>query len=140
MPLQHIDPMMIVKNVKRTADWYQDVLGFKVEMLMPEQGKPSFARLARDETATMFTGGSDVMTGKAAPKSMVEAVGTRNAQKVVSLYIRTNNLRTEFNRAKRKGAKITLEPVTQPYGMREFWMRDPNGYDVVVGAEVGGRR
>ncbi len=37
---------------------------------------------------------------------------------------------------KRKGAKISLELVEQPYGMLEFEMKDPDGYAVGVGQEI----
>ena len=59
MPLKYIGPLVVVKNVKRTAPWYQDALGFKPEMFMPD--------------------------GKGATKAVLNAVGTRAAPKVVSL-------------------------------------------------------
>ena len=58
MPLEYIDPLFVVKNVKRTAQWYQDAPGFQPEMFMPD--------------------------GKGPTKAVLNAVGTRAAPKVVS--------------------------------------------------------
>ena len=39
----------------------------------------------------------------------------------------------EYSRA---GAKITQEPHVQPYGIRDFHLRDPNGLVLICGQDV----
>jgi len=36
----------------------------------------------------------------------------------------------------RAGAKITREPHVQPYGIRDFHVRDPNGLVLIFGQDV----
>lgn len=135
--MKWVDPSIVVKNVARSADWYQRMLGLKVEMMMPDKKKPAFARLTNGEIALMISDGSDPFSGKAAPKLTTEAVSARKAQRVVSFYFRTDEgIEALYRAVKRKGAKISMELADQPYGMREFAMKDPDGFEVSVGQSI----
>jgi uncharacterized glyoxalase superfamily protein PhnB len=37
-----------------------------------------------------------------------------------------------------KGADVVCEPEDQPYGMREFWVRDPDGHILIFGHNIEG--
>jgi len=114
------------------------MLGLKAEMILPDKKKPTFARLTNDAgVAVMISDGGDAMTGKRATKSVSEAISARKAQRVVSIYYRVDeDIKKLYTSVKRKGAKISLELVEQPYGMLEFEMKDPDGYAVGVGQEI----
>lgn len=87
--------------------------------------------------AIMLSDGSDMATGKKAPQAIANAIAAHQAQKVVDLYFRVDrDINKLMQSAKRKGAKVTRGLANQPYGMREFTMRDPDGYLVTVGQEL----
>jgi uncharacterized glyoxalase superfamily protein PhnB len=139
--ITQVDVHIRVKNVTRSIEWYQRMLGFKVATAMPDRTRPSFVRLKQpdQEWALMISDGSDFLTGKAPPKATQDAVSARKAQRVVSLYFWGDlDVKRAHASAKRKGAKITQDVTDQPYGMREFEMQDPDGYRVGVGSVIAG--
>ena len=139
-----IDPYIRVQNVSRSADWYKRMLGMQIEMAMPDEKKPAFVRMNSgnpDGVALMISDGSDPMSGKKAPASVTSAMAARKAQKVVSFYFRVDKkIDTLFESAKRKKVKIDQPIMNMDYGMREFSMRDPDGYLVSVGQARAVRR
>jgi uncharacterized glyoxalase superfamily protein PhnB len=135
--VKFVDPNIRVKNVARAADWYRRMLGLKVEMAVPDKKKPAFARLTNGQIALMISDGSDPFSGKPAPKLTAEAITARKAQRVVSFYFRVDDgIDALYRSVKRKGARISMELADQPYGMREFAMKDPDGYEVAIGQPV----
>lgn len=138
--LQQLDVTIITKNVPRSAEWYQRMLGLKVEMAVPDKKKPSWVRLKASPTgpAVMIGDGVDPFTGKKATKTTLEAVAARKAPKVISFYFTVDaDIAKLYSSVKRKGAKITQELIQQQYGMTDFEMQDPDGYVVGVGMVTG---
>ena len=103
--LLSISPQITVRNVKRTADWYRDVLGFKLDVAMPDQRRPAFAIIKRDQVMLLLTDGSDPFEGKAPRAAVRNAVRTRVPQKVVSFYLETSHLAAEHRRVQRAGSQ-----------------------------------
>ena len=134
----YVDPHIRVKNVSRSADWYKRMFGLKVGMAMPDNKKPAFVRLINQkDAAVMISDGADTTTGRKAPKAIVDAVAARKAQRVVSFYYRVDrDIDALFVSVKRKGAKVVSPIQDMPYGMREFTIHDPDGYEVGVGQEI----
>ena len=131
------DPYIRVKDVKRSADWYKRLLGFETGMAMPNKSKPTFVRLiAPGGAAIMIGDGGDAMSGKKPAATVRKAISARNAQRVVSLYLRVDSGINALYESTRKRAKVVQPLTTQPYGMREFALRDPDGYEVGIGMEV----
>ncbi len=131
------DPYIRVKNVKRSADWYKRLLGFETGMAMPNKSKPTFVRLISPGGAAIMIGdGGDATSGKKAPANVKKAISARNAQRVVSLYLRVPHGINALYESTRKRAKVVQPITTQPYGMRDFSIRDPDGYEVAIGMEV----
>ena len=132
-----VDPYIRVKNVARSVDWYQRMLGMQIEMAVPDKKNPAMVRMNAgnpDGVALMIGDGSDPMSGKKAPASVTSAIASRKAQKVVSFYFRVDKkIDSLFESAKRKKAKIDQPIMNMDYGMREFSMVDPDGYLVGVG-------
>ena len=139
-----IDPFIRVKNVARSVDWYNRMLGMEIEMAMPDKKNPTFVRLNAgdpDGVALMISDGSDPMSGKKAPASVTSAIAARKAQKVVSFYFRVDKkIDALYESAKRKKAEIDQPITNMDYGMREFSMVDPDGYLVAVGQPRAVRR
>lgn len=138
--VRQIDSYIRVKDVARSADWYKRMLGLKVAMAMPNQKNPSFVRLNGGDAssfAIMIGDGSDPVSGKKASKSVSSAISARKAQHVVSLYITVDQDVDGLHASmKRRRVKIDSSPEDMPYGMREFRVRDPDGYEVAIGREI----
>ena len=133
-----IDPWIRVKNVGRSAEWYRRMLGFQVEMAIPDAKSPRFVRLSNGDAALMISDGSDAMSGKRAPKATVEAIAARKVPRVISFYFRVDDgVDALYRSVRRKGAKIVQPPTDQPYGERDIILKDPDGYEVGVGQPLG---
>jgi len=132
-----IDPYIRVKDVKRSADWYKRTLGFEATTAMPNKSKPTFVRMESPTGAAIMIGdGGDAMSGKKPAANVRKAISARKAQQVVSLYLRVPRGINALYDTCRKRAKVVQPLTTQPYGMRDFSVRDPDGYEVGVGMEV----
>jgi hypothetical protein len=111
--------MIHVSNVQATVDWYRDI-GFTVNNTYDDEcGGLSFAVLSFGSTQVMFNSG-----GHSSPHHRRE----------VDLYIHTTGVDDRF-------AKLTdqIEVIEGPhdmfYGMREFLIRDLNGFWITFGEE-----
>lgn len=54
------------------------------------------------------------------------------------MSIEVDDLNEAFARARRLGAEITYGPVTEPWGVRRFYLRDPAGHLVNILCHDGG--
>ena len=135
--LTYVDPYIRVKDVARSADWYKRMLGFQIAMAMPNKKSPSFVRMHaggdQDGVALMIGDGGDAISGKKATALTRAAISSRKAQRVVTFYYRVDrNIDDFFASVKRKKAKVTSPIQDMEYGMREFTIRDPDGYDITI--------
>ena len=122
MRLTGLIPMLEVDDLGLTIDFYSTVLGFECAGRYPDEGNPGWALLKRDDVEIMFT--------------------VRNAHSKVekpvmtgSLYIHPDNVNEVWDLLK---DKVTIEyPIEDfDYGMREFAIRDCNGYLIQFGQGI----
>ncbi|MCF6189826.1 MAG: hypothetical protein L3J51_05075 [Cocleimonas sp.] len=52
-----------------------------------------------------------------------------------TLYLRTDDADAQYNSLKDK-VDVIQEPITRFYGMREWYMKDPDGYILCFGQEL----
>lgn len=133
-----VDPGIVVKDVAKSTAWYVKMLGFKVEMAMPNAKQPAFTRLGNGSVSIMFSDGTDVFAAKPkVPAAVARALASKHAPHVVDFYLRVEDgIDALYRSVKRKGAEIERAPMDQPWGMRDFVMRDPDGFRVAVGQEI----
>ena len=122
MRLTDLTPMLEVENVATTIDFYSTILGFECAGKFPDQGDPHWALLKRDNVEIMFT-------ARNAHSTIEKPVMTG------SLYINPNNVDEAWELLK---DKVAIEyPIENfDYGMREFAIRDFNGYLIQFGGEI----
>lgn len=122
MKLLMMRPMLETENLKQTIDFYNQLLGFACKSCFPDFENPEWASLERNGIELMFS--------------------VRNAHSVVekatmtgSLYFNTENVDETWNELK---DKVAIEyPIENfDYGMREFAIRDCNGYLLQFGQEI----
>lgn len=109
---ERIVPMIHVPDVRVTVDWYVDI-GFKIVDTYDDGGDGlSFAILKLGNSEVMFNQGGQSSTQR---------------RREVDLYIYTEILDELFDRLKDR-VEVVEPPHDQFYGMREFIIRDINGF------------
>ena len=111
--------MIHVPDVRATVDWYTSI-GFKVVRQNEEDGEINWAKLTFGNSEVMFQSG-----GKASTEHRRE----------VDLYITTENVDEVYRRFKDR-VQIVKDPHDTFYGMREFIIRDFNGFWITFGQPI----
>jgi catechol 2,3-dioxygenase-like lactoylglutathione lyase family enzyme len=107
-------PVLHVGDVKATASWYRDVLGFKWDF-----GDAEYAVVWRDNSAIHFARGS----GGPLPSG-------------IHLFQWIRDVDAYHGEVRERGAEVVEKPTDRPYHIREFTVRDPNGIDIIFGQEI----
>jgi len=115
-----VTPMIHVPDVGKAVEWYQSI-GFVVTSTYEDDGEINFATLSLDQGEIMLNAGGRPST---------------QDRREVDLYVHTENIGELFQRLKdrveiREGLHDTF------YGMREFIVRDLNGFWITFGESVG---
>lgn len=107
-------PCLQVDDMRRTLDFYVDVLGFSQTGYYPIESEPIRTEVRRDDVALIFYTES------------IHGLGDRPVQSGL-LYIfpeSVDRLAAEF----RGKVPFLWGPEETEFGVREFAIRDPNGY------------
>jgi hypothetical protein len=105
-------PVLHVPDVSATAAFYRDQLGFTWDF-----GDETYAVVWRDNSAIHFVRDKDGPRG-------------------VHLFQWVKNVDAYYREIVDRGAKEAAEPADQPYGIREFGVRDINGVGIVFGQDI----
>lgn len=105
-------PVLHVANVKTTAAFYRDALGFTWDF-----GDETYAVVWRDNSAIHFVKDAGTPTG-------------------VHLFQWVKDVDAYFKEIVGRGAEVAMEPTDQLYGIREFGVRDINGVRIVFGQNI----
>lgn len=120
MTLKKLTPNLMVEDVQQTLAFYQDVLGFKVSMTLPDQPPFNFAIVQRDEVEFMFQSRSSLSEN--VPALTGHPIGASQ-----TFYIEVEGLKKLYE-ALREQVDIVVDLHTTFYGTQEFYFRDMNGY------------
>jgi predicted enzyme related to lactoylglutathione lyase len=106
-------PVLHVPNVAATAAFYRDMLGFTWDF-----GDDTYAVVWRDNSAIHF------VRDEASPKG-------------IHLFQWVKDIDGYHRELIARGAEVAAEPTDQPYGIREFGVRDINGVGIVFSQDIG---
>jgi len=131
MRLRKLTPNFSVHDVSASVKYYQDALGFKLEMAVREGltsiedsiadgHKYAYAMVSRDDVYIMF------LQSDSFRKDIPELSGTPQGASVL-FYIDVNNIDDVYGNIKQH-TEIMKPLETTWYGMREFYIKDCNGY------------
>lgn len=117
--LKTLIPMLSVTDLKRTTAFYCNDLGFTVvnTATMPGETEPVWVMLRRDGVSLMFN----------FPGSYIETDLPRRAKDFQIYYAYPDDVMALHAEWRAKGVPVGDLRVTT-YGMREFELRDPDGY------------
>ena len=104
--------MLHVPDVAATAAFYRDVLGFTCDF-----GDDRYAVVGRDNSGIHF-------------------VRDQGPPRGVHMFQWVNDVDSYYDEIIGRGATVAAAPADQPYGIREFGLRDINGVEIVFGQDL----
>ena len=117
-------PNLMVEDVNYTVDYYENILGcFELIATDPKEGKFDWAMMRSEEADIMFQ--SRESLGGVIPDFKNKKIGA-----TLVIYIEVDNVEELYNLIKNK-VDVIEELNTTSYGMKEFLVRDCNGYILV---------
>jgi len=118
-------PILLVADVVAAANYYRDKVGFTYDRFWGDP--PGFCILTRDGLHLMLSRVED-------PACIVPH------HKVVAnmwnVYFWVNDADEFHKDLKQRGVTIDYELCDQPYGCREFGIKDLDGYDIAFGQDI----
>jgi catechol 2,3-dioxygenase-like lactoylglutathione lyase family enzyme len=116
-------PYFLVPDVAATGAYYERVFGFHCEYAAGEP--PEFAIYSLNGLPLMF---------RRAPDPALISPNERQGG-TWDVFYWVEALDPLFEELKGRGAAFAYLPVVQPYGVKEFAVRDPDGYVLGFGQE-----
>jgi lactoylglutathione lyase len=120
MKLESLTPNLMVPDVNQAIDYYREYLGFELNMSVPETGLFDWASIKAGDVEIMLQ----------ARTSLVGEIPALEAAQIggsLTFFIQMQGIDELYHRVKDR-VTIVQDMHTTPYGMREFAMRDLNGY------------
>jgi uncharacterized glyoxalase superfamily protein PhnB len=111
MPRATVIPVLAYSDVNQAAAWLCDAFGFSVRMRIG------------DHRVQLNVGDGAVIVREMGPDEANAALNTGH-----SVTIRVEDADAHYSRARDRGARITQEPVTYPYGERQYNADDFAGH------------
>jgi len=122
--LVNVAPVLVSPDVRRTAEYYRDVLGF--ELVENYESNEPFATLYRDSVEFVVV---------QAARGQVESNAARYGA-AYDAYIDPETLAGVdllYDELRGKGAQIVDAPAPTPYGSYEFVLEDIDGRRIGIG-------
>jgi uncharacterized glyoxalase superfamily protein PhnB len=136
--------MLSCRDTARSVAFYRDVLGFQLKECWPDDKNPLWANLV--------LGGQSVMLGYVPSEQeategcahgpedkmnwWLERAKEFHASKTlgvgVQVYLAVDDVDGYYEEIKGRGAEPSMEPSTEFYGIRNFSVADPNGYQLMM--------
>lgn len=131
MKLNKLTPNFAVQDIRKTVSYYQNLLGFKLLMAVPEDKSSIdseldenktyiYAMMGRDEVDAQFQRLDSI--GEDIPPLKDVKQGAS-----VSFYMGVEDI-DEFYQEIKSKVDVVVDLKTTWYGMQEFYIRDCNGY------------
>jgi catechol 2,3-dioxygenase-like lactoylglutathione lyase family enzyme len=127
--LRQISPLLQVRDLERSVSFYRERLGFQTGST-----DGGFSAVRRDDCLIFLAQKTkDVnVTNKAA-----RAVDDGWCNYDLHIHCEPGTLNALYQELKERGAPMPDcfkdGPITRPYGVRDFSVLDPDGYDLVFG-------
>jgi catechol 2,3-dioxygenase-like lactoylglutathione lyase family enzyme len=101
-------------NLEQSRRFYRDALGLAIY----REFGPA------DDPGVVFFLGSGFLE--------VSGGGASPAGQSVTLWLQVRDVRAEYERLSTAGVRIRREPRTEPWGLIEMWLEDPDGVPIVL--------
>lgn len=126
MTITEMIPLLNVEDADRSIAFYRDELGFEVMQTFESAGATVWAMLT--------SGGAKLMINQP------DHADSRTRQNAASygdvvLYCHVESARDRHTDLAARGVAVG-EITTEAYGMEEFLLRDPDGYEIAIGSRL----
>jgi len=126
MNFTDVTPNLIVSDIDRSLAFYRDVLGFSVVTTVPDAAPFVFAWLRRDAVKVFLNTKASVQD--AMPELAARPIGGTNTLfMVIEAGSPAEGIDALYDAVK-STARVVMPIKDQFYGMREFGIKDPDGY------------
>jgi len=123
----YLSPLLAVRNMKETIEFYKNTLGFEIGMVFPDAEKPEYADLSKDGMVLMF------IPAKNAGIGSEEKLGVG-----VNMYMEIDgDIDEYYTELKNKGVNIVADIRDEPFGIRDFTIADIDGYQLTFNKRLG---
>jgi catechol 2,3-dioxygenase-like lactoylglutathione lyase family enzyme len=124
-----VTPNLIVQDIARSTAFYRDLLGFAVKDTVPPEAPFVFVWLERDGV-TVF------LNDPAAVAKDVPALATPSYGGTATLFVIVQGVDALHDELSPQ-TPVVMSLRTQPYGLREFAVMDPDGHFITFAERVG---
>jgi uncharacterized glyoxalase superfamily protein PhnB len=118
--LKQLTPNLMVEDIAATTAFYQELLGFELQTIVPDQAPFDFAIMRRDGVTLMFQ--SRQSLSENVPALTGSAIGASQ-----TFYIEVSGIERYYEELRGK-VEIVVDLHSTFYGTQEFYFRDLNGY------------
>lgn len=123
--LTGVAPILLVKDVQASADYWRDKLGFSVTRMWGEP--PKFCMPNRDGLTIMLS---------QVPNGFVIKPHWEVCPQLWNAYFWVDDVEALYQEFKRRGAIIDYDLDEKSYGVREFGIQDLDRHDIAFGQEI----
>ncbi len=119
--LTGISPVLLVADLDRTVDYFQERLGFDCQVY---GDPPNFAAADRDAATILLALAAD--SERIVPNWKL-------VDNMWDAYIRVDDVDAVYAEVQERGTGIDYTIYDAPHGFREFGVQDPDGHDIAFG-------
>lgn len=117
----HLAPVLQVEKLDDSIEFYRHSLGFEVKFIYEDPA--TYAVLGRGEQVRIH---------------LSKAEKPVSGHKQTSIYLFVRDVDLLYQEFLEKGVEMLNKPTTWDYGMRDFDLKDPDGFVLSFGMYVGG--
>jgi catechol 2,3-dioxygenase-like lactoylglutathione lyase family enzyme len=121
--LHGVQPVLPVSDVSASADFFRKVLGFEIDFLEGDPPTHGRVKVVGDWGHPIYIHLSLAEPGIISPSGEIRIHVGRDLDGLFETY-------------RRLGAEVVFSPVSQPWGLREFAVREPSQHVLRFCAEV----
>ena len=112
--------LLAPQDLEGSVRWYVETLGLRIAREFGVDGR-------RTGVVLFLGGGFLELSGAATPTGATDASATP-----VALWLQVPDVDEEHDRLRQAGVAVAGAPRTMPWGLRELWLRDPDGHRIVL--------
>jgi catechol 2,3-dioxygenase-like lactoylglutathione lyase family enzyme len=113
--LHGIQPVLPVSDVAASAGFFRDVLGFEIDFLEGDPPLHGRVKVVGDWGHPVYIHVSQAESEEVRPSGEIRIYVGRDLDGLFEAY-------------RRRGAEVVFAPVPQPWGLREFAIREVHGH------------
>ena len=124
-----ISIQLAVADLGTTEAFYAGILELPVERALTSRGAPEHLVLRQDSLELIFV--DEEAVGRAHPV-LAERLAEYPKGVGMTLHVRVNDIEDVFDAVMEEDITVLYPLEEKPYGMKELWCFDPDGYLLVL--------